>query len=455
MRRPGSGARIPRDPRSEWMLYSIIAVGAVAACVVAYLVFHRSSPPAPETATETPAASQPTVPASAAPPSVPTAAAPPAPAATTSATNVAPAPAPSTATNTTPAPTQPAPTNTPAATPPVPAISDLQRQAAAFVSDGILKYQRNDADGAIAAYNQALDLDPRSADAYYNRGIAKASHDDLDGAIADYSQALQVDPNRAAAYYYRGVARHTKGDLDGALSDYNQAVRMDPKNALAFFNRGLIRMQKDDIDGAIVDSTRTIELDPHQIPAYYDRGLGRLAKGAMDAALADMKLFTQLSPQSDFTDYARLYIWLIETRAGQLAEANQELSAAMNSGWNGKNDAMVTRIGEYLLGQISETELIQASASTVPTKDQGQRCEAWYFIGMRKLVAGDRDAAIEALRKCVATQKLDYCEYILAQEELKSLPGGASEGGTPAPMRATPVTLPDPGTVTPSTNTTP
>ena len=215
-------------------------------------------------------------------------------------------------------------------------------------------------------------------------------------------------------------------------------------------NRGLIRMQKDDIDGAIVDSTSALELDPKLIQSYYDRGLGRLAKGASDGALEDMKTFTQLAPQDAYTDYARLYIWLIQTQKGQLAEANQNLSTAMNSSWNGKSDDMVTRIGEFLLGQISDSDLIKASGSSMPSKDQGQRCEAWYFIGMRKLEAGDKDGATEALRKCVDTQKTDYCEFILAQEELKRLmPSTTPQTDTLTAPRAQAASLPDPGTMAP------
>ena len=93
----------------------------------------------------------------------------------------------------------------------------------------------------------------------------------------------------------------------------------------------------------------------------------------------------------------------------------------MNKNWNGGADSMVTRIGEFLLGQISESDLIKASRSDIPVRDQGQRCEAWYFIGMRKLEAGDKDGAADALRKCVDTQKTDYCEFILAQEALKRI----------------------------------
>jgi lipoprotein NlpI len=426
----------------EWIFYGIIILGLVAGVPTAYLLFHHSKTASSETATtaapgETPSAAAPpanaTPPASAEPP--PNAAAP--PATTPPATAVAPTVP---TTNAAPAPVPP----------PSSPAEDAARQASAFVSDGTLKYQHGDFDGAISAFNQALTLDPKSSAAFFSRGIAKAAHDDLDGAVADYSQALDLDPNMAQAYYYRGLARHSKEELDGAISDYNSAVRIDPKNALAFFNRGLIRMQKDDIDGAIVDSTQALELDPKLIQSYYDRGLGRLAKGAADGALEDMKAFTQFAPQDGYTDYARLYIWLIETQKGQLAEANKELELAMNTSWNGKSDDMVTRIGEFLLGQISESDLIKASGSSMPSKDQGQRCEAWYFIGMRKLEAGDKDGAAEALRKCVDTQKTDYCEFILAQEELKKLmPGSPPEPATlPAP-RAQAAGLPDPGTMAP------
>jgi len=455
------------DRSLVWILYVTIALGFIAGVIIIYRLREEAAlnaeaaetanPAQPSTSSDTTPPSAP--PPSASPPapsSAPASATP--PAAATPPPTATPPPSTPPATSAAPAPVTPAPTTTPATTavgpattPPTastpPATSpqdDIARQAGAFVSDGILKYQRSDYDGAIAAYNQAIDLDPKLAEAFFNRGIAKAAHDDLDGAVADYSQALQVDPTLGAAYYYRGLARHSKAELDGAVADYNQAVQLDPKNALAYFNRGLIRMQKDDVDGSIVDSTRALELDPHLIQAYYDRGLGRLAKGAVDGALMDMKTFCQLAPQDGYTDYARLYIWLIQTQQGQMAEANQELTTAMNSGWNGTPDSMVTRIGEYLLGQIGENDLIRASASAIPVKDQGQRCEVWYFIGMRKLEAGDKDAAIAALQKCVATQKVDYCEYILAQEALKGL------GGTAAAVpRAQAVSLPDPGTMAP------
>lgn len=442
----------------EWLSYVVITFLVVAVCFIIYKVVHRpvagmgmTPLSTASSSTNTTGIETPVPPTSAAPPAVTTA-----PAVVTTSS---PAPVPAAVSSTASAPTAGAPRPPPpaasrpttnaasSATQPTAIVQDLNSQVDAYVGEGALKYQKGDYASALASYNQALNLNPKSAAALYNRGLAKAAQNDLDGAVADYSEALLNDPGMAAAYYYRGLARHSQGELDGAISDYNQALQLDPKNALAYFNRGMIRLQKGDIDGSIFDSTRALELDPRQIRSYYDRGLGRLAKDALNGSLSDMKAFCQLAPQEAYTDYARIYIWLIESRQGHMAEANQRLSKAMNSGWNGAANSMVTRIGEYLLGQIPEAELIKASASDIPAKDQGQRCEAWYFIGMRHLQAGDKQGASDDLRKCIGTQETDYCEFILAQKTLKSInPSGTTDAALPAP-RAQAVTLPDPGTM--------
>ena len=40
---------------------------------------------------------------------------------------------------------------------------------------------------------------------------------------------------------------------------------------------------------------------------------------------------------------------------------------------------------------------------------------------MEKMLDGDQKAAAEYLRKCVATNRMDYVEYGLARSELKAL----------------------------------
>ena len=104
-------------------------------------------------------------------------------------------------------------------------------------------------DRAIADYNEAIRLDPKSALAFRNRGIAYAYKGDHDRAIADYSEAIRLDPKSALAFSHRGVSYAYKGDNDRAIVDYNEAIRLDPNNALAFCNRGRAKRNINDMSG--------------------------------------------------------------------------------------------------------------------------------------------------------------------------------------------------------------
>ena len=50
-------------------------------------------------------------------------------------------------------------------------------------------------------------------------------------AIADYNEAIRLDPKSTLAFIGRGDAFTNKGDHDRALADYNEAVRLDPTRA--------------------------------------------------------------------------------------------------------------------------------------------------------------------------------------------------------------------------------
>jgi lipoprotein NlpI len=82
---------------------------------------------------------------------------------------------------------------------------------------------------------------------------------------------------------------------------------------------------------------------------------------------------------------------------------------------------MVSKLAAFLLNHLSENDLIAAAASDDVKKDQGQHCEVWYFVGMKRLLAEDRKTAFDDFQKCVATGETDYCEYILAEAELQAL----------------------------------
>jgi len=54
-------------------------------------------------------------------------------------------------------------------------------------------------DDAMAAYNMAIDINPRYARAYANRGDIWRKKGNRDNAIADYRHALSIDPDNNLA----------------------------------------------------------------------------------------------------------------------------------------------------------------------------------------------------------------------------------------------------------------
>ena len=57
----------------------------------------------------------------------------------------------------------------------------------------------NQLEDAMAAYNRAIEINPRYARAYANRGDIWRKMGNRDNAVADYRHALSIDPDNNLA----------------------------------------------------------------------------------------------------------------------------------------------------------------------------------------------------------------------------------------------------------------
>src|SRR5262249_19138064 len=67
-------------------------------------------------------------------------------------------------------------------------------------------------------------------------GFALERKGDLDKVIAAYQEAIRLEPKNASAHNNLGFALQGKGDLDGAIAEYKEALRIDPQNSHARAN---------------------------------------------------------------------------------------------------------------------------------------------------------------------------------------------------------------------------
>jgi eukaryotic-like serine/threonine-protein kinase len=71
---------------------------------------------------------------------------------------------------------------------------------------------------AIAAYREAIRLQPENAGAHYNLGIALDSQGKVSEAIAAYRDAIRLQPDEAEAHCNLGMALRSQGDYAGSLA---------------------------------------------------------------------------------------------------------------------------------------------------------------------------------------------------------------------------------------------
>ena len=285
--------------------------------------------------------------------------------------------------------------------------------AKSYVAFGITNGAKGDLPSAIKAFNQAISLDPKFAPAYYNRGFAYALQNKQDQAIADYTQAIQLDPNYKEAYYQRGSLQGQKGNFNDAINDFSSVIKIDPKYAPAFYNRGHVQYFKGDLDNAFDQINQALALNSSFPFAYFIRGLIRHAQGHREEALADFQKGSGLG-----FPYAAFWVWITEMEGGQPIVARKDLVDSLNNPEYFKPDDWPSQIGSYLLERITQTELMAKAKAGDPNGINGRLCEAWFYVGMHNLLAGEPKEAKDGFAAAVATGAKGSEEFVEANRAL-------------------------------------
>ena len=84
-------------------------------------------------------------------------------------------------------------------------------------------------DKALAAYHEAIRLDPRSVPGYKGRAAVWMRMGLPDRAIVDLDEVIHLSPSDAEAYSTRGTAWMLRGEVGMGYQDWNEAARLDPR----------------------------------------------------------------------------------------------------------------------------------------------------------------------------------------------------------------------------------
>jgi tetratricopeptide (TPR) repeat protein len=321
------------------------------------------------------------------------------------------------------------------------------------------KRDSGDLGGAIADFTRALEVDPNRADAYIQRGKLHLKQRMFDRAVGDFTRAIELAPNDPTAYVERGEAKEQQGDPGGAMDDFLHTLTTRPTDdrvlqmvierkrksgdldrviaittrALApqlmrveslYLSRASAKEASGDTDGAIEDLTHAIEARPDNYNSYESRARLFYRKGAWKEAL-DSLVDARPVLHSRGREYVHLHIWVLRMKLGQKDEADRELIAYL-AGKRNDADSGDWKVAGFLLGRVPESAFF-------PMKDpnleqlrswplEARQSSEWYYIGMKRLFAGDKVGAAECFQKSAPGPRgLGQIEYPFAKAELKAL----------------------------------
>ncbi len=165
---------------------------------------------------------------------------------------------------------------------------------------------RRDLQGALAALDRVIDIDP-TAEAFSARADARSKARDHEGAAADYRKALEADPSKHDHHLRVAEACFDGGDHAGAVAGYTALIDLCVRgeadarvwgqhSGALLTNRGCALLEMKKYAAAIADFDAAIGVEPKASNNWGNRAEARFKDGDFEAAIADAEHALELDP---------------------------------------------------------------------------------------------------------------------------------------------------------------
>lgn len=258
---------------------------------------------------------------------------------------------------------------------------------------------------AMNAFNEAVKAFPDLPLVYNNRGFFQQSIGKTDEAILDFTKVIELDPQFIEAISNRGFVFLNQGKYEEAENDFTQSLLLNAAQPSVLSLRAGSKLSRGDIAAAIADYNEVLKWDSKNSYGHAELGFALFFSDKKQEALDEFEKAAEIDPKLRFLLPWR-YLAMLSLNQKSQADANFTADLAIPKDNREWPDQLLIYLGD----KQSEPDL-RKSINKDPKVADAQICEAEFFIGQRKFIAGQKDAAkvhFAAALKSKSTQLSAY-----------------------------------------------
>ena len=152
-------------------------------------------------------------------------------------------------------------------------LDRLLESAQAYETRGIEALDREDWDGAVAAFRRGLEIDPGDVELRHRLGTALYLRGDLRAARTELERAASESPELPQAQYSLGVLLQDEGRHREAAERFAAALRARSSYVEARLRLAFSLRRSGDPEGAVAEYRRVLRTDPDLVEAAFGEAM--------------------------------------------------------------------------------------------------------------------------------------------------------------------------------------
>lgn len=301
------------------------------------------------------------------------------------------------------------------------------KDPAVYNNLALVAVEENKTDEAIAAFDNALNVDATNFAALNGLVTLYARTNQIDKAHARIDQLLGSYPNNAALHYFKGQVYGLQANVQGAEAEFRRALEIDSGYVAAYSALGAMFTNLKQEDRAIAEYQKILAIRPDNATVYTLIGMLEDSRKNYDAAAENYRKALEQDPNSVIA--ANNLAWLYaETGKGNLDEALRLAQGVVQK--NPNVAGFVDTLGWVLYKKNLQDAAVDQLQKAVALDEAAARAAKsspsatyQYHLGMALKGRGDREGSRRALEAALrlGEQRPPFAYADATKEALASL----------------------------------